>query len=141
MDLSQYALQTIDATELDAGVYLILCSPIQTFYIGSTAISFKRRWDRHTHLLRRGKHPNAYLQYAWRKHGKDTFTLLVAERCSSEDRLAAEMRWIANLAQGGVKLFNIRAAGDANKDIRSRVQTRVLSKEEIDAIVESWSIF
>lgn len=53
------------------GVYLILNLVNRKFYIGSTIVSFKKRFRDHKRKLTQNKHGNIHLQSAWNKYGAD----------------------------------------------------------------------
>lgn len=93
---------------LRTGVYLITCTPTGKCYVGSASITFPRRWDNHRSELRRGVHPNRYLQRAWSKYGADAFRFEILERIEPERVIEAEQRWIDLLDP----VFNaVRTAG------------------------------
>lgn len=76
---------------IDTGIYKI-ASPSGNFYIGS-ATSFRKRWDRHLYLLRKGLHHSKALQSAYEKYdGRLEFS--VVARCPITDLLAVEQRYI-----------------------------------------------
>ena len=54
------------------GIYKITHSTTGKFYIGSTA-DLRKRWRQHRSELRRNKHCNQKMQYAWNKYGPDAF--------------------------------------------------------------------
>lgn len=75
----------------DTGIYRIT-SPSGNFYIGS-ASSFKKRWAKHLHLLRNGKHHSKALQSAYDKYNGDLeFSVVVC--CSIPDLIVVEQRYI-----------------------------------------------
>jgi len=64
------------------------------FYVGST-MDTRERFRNHRNKLRRGKHPNAYLQASWSKYGEEKFVFEVVEEVSSMEGLqAAEDVWL-----------------------------------------------
>jgi group I intron endonuclease len=77
------------------GVYQILNTVNGKMYIGSTATSFKDRWNGHKKALESGKHVNRYLQNAWNKYGAKYFDWYILETCKNkEDCLPREQFWI-----------------------------------------------
>lgn len=64
--------------EKTTGVYAIYCSGDDKYYIGSS-VDIKKRWIRHSSLLRNKKHYNFYLQNAWNKYGEEAFSCFVVE--------------------------------------------------------------
>ena len=63
------------------GIYSITCTINNIVYIGSTEISFKRRWKKHKQRLRHNYHENSYLQNSWNKYGEDNFKFEILEYC------------------------------------------------------------
>ena len=67
------------------GIYRILNKTNDKLYIGSTAESFRRRFNLHKHQLRNNKHKNSHLQHAWNKYGEDNFEFLIIEICDYKE--------------------------------------------------------
>lgn len=63
-------------------------------YIGSAAVSFKKRWGRHLHDLRANCHCNLLLQKAWNAYGELFFTFDVLEECPPEKCIEREQWWM-----------------------------------------------
>ena len=61
------------------GVYMILNKVNNKFYIGSTHVSFKSRFQSHKSDLRSKRHCNAHLQRAYDKYGEKNFSFLILE--------------------------------------------------------------
>lgn len=76
------------------GVYTIVCLHTQDLYIGSAAVSFRKRWHIHLSDLRKGKHHNSRLQRSWNKYGEDAFEFRVAELCKPEFCIAQEQVYL-----------------------------------------------
>jgi group I intron endonuclease len=76
------------------GVYAIRNAVNGKVYVGSAAVSLKDRWRSHRKELRRGKHCNRYLQFAWNKHGEPAFEFTVLEECDPGACIAREQHWI-----------------------------------------------
>jgi group I intron endonuclease len=68
---------------MTAGIYRINNTISNKSYIGSSK-DIANRWKQHTYYLRKGKHPNPHLQYAWDKYGEDAFSLEILEECAVE---------------------------------------------------------
>lgn len=62
------------------GVYRITNTADGKFYIGSSK-NIRVRWNRHRLYLRKGLHPNHYLQNAWNLYGEVSFKLSVELHC------------------------------------------------------------
>lgn len=76
------------------GIYKIINVINNKFYVGS-AEDFARRKRIHWWKLRRGDHPNKYLQAAWKKYGETSFVfVIVEEHGDGVDILAAENVWL-----------------------------------------------
>jgi group I intron endonuclease len=73
-----------------AGVYLITCLPTGKQYVGSTTVSFRRRFAQHRHTLRRGDKYNPKLINAWKKYGECAFEFRPLLACRPEDALQYE---------------------------------------------------
>lgn len=86
---------------MEAGVYLISNNVNGKCYVGST-IHLSRRRLEHFSSLANNKHPNAHLQNAYNKYGKDAFEFEVLEVIEINDGikealLKREQFWIDNL--------------------------------------------
>jgi group I intron endonuclease len=73
---------------MTSGVYKIINNYDNKEYIGSSK-EIERRWKDHVRSLRKGKHDNPYLQYAWNKYGEENFSfeviIEVPEDCLLEE--------------------------------------------------------
>jgi group I intron endonuclease len=69
---------------METGIYKI-SAPSGKFYIGSTTVSFKRRWSGHKCEFRKNRHTNTHLQHAWNKYGEDRIVFSIHLRCAPED--------------------------------------------------------
>lgn len=69
-----------------SGIYSITNKVNGKSYIGS-AKSISDRWNRHVHLLRRGKHHNKHLQSSWDKYGESSFTFDTLENDIPSEQL------------------------------------------------------
>lgn len=81
---------------MPAGVYAITHTPTGRLYIGSS-VNVPRRWSSHRRDLRRGTHPNRFLQAAWVKYGEDAFEFTVIEQCPPERLVEREQAWLDTL--------------------------------------------
>lgn len=78
----------------NGGVYSITNKVNGKVYIGS-AVDFKKRWGAHKRCLKKGVHPNSYLQKAWNKHGSVSFIFAVLEyELDPKKLLEIEQRWM-----------------------------------------------
>ncbi len=77
------------------GVYMIRCKTTLKIYVGSTGVSFFYRKTSHYGSLKKGKHYNKYLQYAWDKHGGEKgFEFLIVEVCPTDLCYKREQYWL-----------------------------------------------
>jgi len=74
------------------GVYMILNTQNSKKYIGSTSVSFKKRFEMHKWKLYNNKHKNSHLQHAWNKYGKKMFKFVILEIAINV--LESEQLWI-----------------------------------------------
>jgi group I intron endonuclease len=77
----------------DCGIYKILNTANNKFYLGS-AVNLKRRWYDHLWHLKRGTHSSRHLQSAWMKYGEDAFIFAVVERIAECDLLSREQHFL-----------------------------------------------
>ena len=76
------------------GIYKIINVVNNKFYVGS-AEDFGRRKRIHWWRLRKGNHPNKYLQAAWNKYGESYFMFVIVEEHGAEvNILTAENVWL-----------------------------------------------
>lgn len=115
-----------------AAIYTITHIASGKTYVGQT-INVRVRWQLHRSDLRKGKHRNAYLQYAWNKYGKDAFTFSIHTdlRNIPSERLALELNQmeVAILASFP-ETYNLMHAGESG--VVASPETRaLLSKQRL----------
>lgn len=76
------------------GVYAITNNVNGKRYVGSTAVSFTKRWRDHRRDLSRGTHDNSRLQRAWDKYGASAFEFIVLCVCEPNECINNEQIWI-----------------------------------------------
>lgn len=76
------------------GIYKIKNIFTGNFYIGSTAQSFRKRFERHLATLRKGTHHNQYLQRSFQKYGEESFVLYPIEFVPPEECVSREQDWM-----------------------------------------------
>ena len=113
--------------------------------VGQTTRLAEIRWKEHRRLLRRGKHCNPHLQYAWNKYGEDAFSFYAYP--TPDDALdfmeeAYRRFWgYYNIREGGFggKLSEItrRKISDAAKGRTSPNKGKRLSVEHRHALSEA----
>jgi group I intron endonuclease len=80
---------------LKIGVYQIRNLISSKRYIGSTSVSFQRRWGQHLSSLEKNIHYCKYLQYSWNKHGAESFAFEILEVVDDPGLvIAREQAWI-----------------------------------------------
>lgn len=117
----------------EPGVYLILNTVNQHFYIGST-VNLRRRWAQHTWYLDNNKHHNPHFQNAWNKYGGAAFVYFAVEVVRDHASiLVAEQRWIDRLdAANRRDCYNVCAkAGSHLGRKRSEETKRRLSEAQL----------
>lgn len=76
-----------------SGVYIIINTKTQKFYIGSS-VNMYNRIHEHIHNLRFRKHHNQHLQSSFNKYGIDAFTIIPYLFCNKESRIEEEQKAI-----------------------------------------------
>ncbi len=93
-------------------------------YIGQTTLCPNARQSAHMSQLRRRKHPNAYLQNAWNKHGGESFEFTVIRECEVSDLDDAEIRLIGKYKRVG-KCYNLESGGNKNKKLHESTKKKL----------------
>lgn len=88
------------------GIYKITCIPNGKIYIGSS-VDVHRRWWRHRGELNTHRHNNPYLQSAYNKYGKNSFTWEVIEFCSTDQLKLREQYYLDTLQPFNEKGYNL----------------------------------
>lgn len=78
-------------TDFNTGIYEIRNTYDGKRYIGS-ALDFDTRFRAHLNDLRKNKHFNRHLQFAWNKYGEESFRIAPIIICSANDLLFYEQR-------------------------------------------------
>jgi len=73
---------------MKSGIYLIKNTVNNKVYVGS-AVNISKRWEKHKHLLKEGKHHSCHLQSAWNIYGEQSFTFDIIEEVSNPEHLLA----------------------------------------------------
>lgn len=90
------------------GVYEIKNIINGNLYIGSTAISFNKRWKEHINDLINNRHTNDHLQKAWNKYGKHNFEFNIIVECEDiNDVLIIEQFYLDKYFDHNKKCYNI----------------------------------
>lgn len=79
-----------------SGVYKIVCTVSNNFYIGSSC-DFKTRWARHRSDLRLQKHSSKQLQRAYNKYGLSSLVFEIVEECQRTECITREQFYLDKL--------------------------------------------
>lgn len=134
-----------NAEDLDkSGVYSIKCIGNDKIYVGSTTMSFMKRYRHHSNQLSVNNHKNSYLQNSHNKYGVETFQFDILEICERDDCLLKEQIWIDNLNVISKDIgFNINplASGTPNMS-EETIKKRTESKKEFNKeCIEYYNLF
>jgi group I intron endonuclease len=107
------------------GVYVIRNLVNGKRYIGSAAVSFRKRWDIHKSDLNRGKHHNSKLQRAWAKYGAECFEFQIVEYCLPQHCIAQEQVYLdLYLQRDPTKVYNLHPIAGSSKGSRRTFEQR-----------------
>lgn len=131
------------------GIYSILNLDNNKRYVGSSARSLKYRLKKHRRLLKRGRHPNRYLQAAWNKYGERLFEFSILEYCEPDICVEREQYWMDfyraynrdygyNLSPKAGSCLGIKHSEECKKKVSDRMRGIKQSEEQIRNRVESW---
>lgn len=99
------------------GIYLITNNINNKGYIGQST-DLKHREYSHLSCLRRNKHNNKHLQYAWNKYGEENFEFIIIEYCNVDIIDERECHWIEYFNFTDTTLgYNIESGGSLNKEV------------------------
>lgn len=70
-----------------SGIYRITNIVNNKKYIGSAAVTIRKRLNHHIAMLDVNKHKNEYLQHSWNKYGRDNFIFEIVEVVENKDLL------------------------------------------------------
>lgn len=101
------------------GVYRIRNQTNGKEYIGSTAISMSKRWERHRQLLARGEHDNAALQQDWNRASGQGFIFEVIEVVANRDYLRQRERYWQDRTPAA-QTYVLRRAGQVPHQLAQR---------------------
>lgn len=106
--------------DLNCGIYKIRCP--DGVYIGQ-ALNFGIRWSGHMHDLAKQRHSSPELQNAYNRHGIESFTFLVLERCQRSKLTEREQYWFDQQSE---KLLNLAKVAGVTTGIVNRRQKELL---------------
>jgi group I intron endonuclease len=76
-----------------SGAYLITCTATGERYVGGS-VDMSKRINSHLSALRCGSHSNPRMQERYNEHGPDKFVCKYLEKCSPEQVLSVEQKWL-----------------------------------------------
>lgn len=103
----------------NSGIYQIRNTENGHIYIGS-AVSISIRWNKHRHLLKKGKHHSKHLQSAWMKYGESSFEFSILERCDKQNLVREEQKYIDSLRPE----YNVCSIAGSNLGIKLSAETK-----------------
>lgn len=119
---------------LNTGIYEIKHVASNRRYVGSAAV-LNVRLKAHLINLRKGKHHNRYLQFAWNKYGENSFEIRVVLFCSKRSLLFYEQRAIDsyrgnlyNLAPTAGSQFGWQPTEETKRKISEAKKGRTIQK-------------
>ncbi len=93
-------------------LYQIVHIESGTTYVGQTHRAISERWAEHRRDLRKGRHGNRYLQFAWDKHGEEAFEFEIINEFKSLSKLdRGEIELIKNTPN----VYNLDPGGKGHK--------------------------
>jgi subtilase family serine protease len=113
---------------MNIGIYKILNRKNNKVYIGSSIVLNKRKY-KHFWMLRKGIHPNVYLQKSYNKNGEDTFDFQIIELCEEKDLILRENHYITEYRANEMDFgYNLALVSDSRRNILSDEVKMKLSK-------------
>lgn len=88
------------------GVYIIRNNVNDLFYIGSTYLTFRRRWLRHLNQLLTNKHPNPKLTEFCKNHGVESLSFEIVLVTEDIDELNKVEQELLSKVEDFSKVFN-----------------------------------
>ena len=112
------------------GIYKIECCTTGVVYIGSTSVSFKKRWRKHKQRLRHNYHENNYLQNAWNKYGEENFIFEIVEHIEDINIVKErESHWLSlYFSKGRDYCFNLSDHTDGGNTVKDEESRKKLSE-------------
>ena len=109
---------------MKSGIYKILNTINGKQYIGS-AVNLNKRKTIHWSRLRKGNHPNLYLQNAWNKDGEISFEFRVIGKCCPENLVGLEQEVMDHLKPE----YNLRPAANSQLGFRFNIESKRKMRE------------
>jgi group I intron endonuclease len=108
-------------------IYKITNNINTKIYIGQTIQDINLRWNSHKSLLRKGNHPNDYLQASWIKYGEDSFIFEILEIITDVEILNdRESFWIGKFNSiNKEKGYNLQSGGQLNRTCSAETRLKM----------------
>lgn len=124
-------------------VYIIVCKVTGRRYVGSS-MRAQLRWQDHLSSLTRGKHPNRFLQRAWKKYGANNFYFKIIrvfpQHCSSRRLLRCEQFYIdlfeATNPRTGFNLSPIAGRPAISSEVNRAAQLKIADVHRKSALAQ-----
>ena len=110
------------------GIYKILNTVNNKYYIGSTEEYFIIRWYNHINALRRGTHKNTHLQNAWNKYKENSFSFEILEICDKANCLFREQLYLDKHNSKNTYNMNPLATGPSKTEESKQKRSESLKK-------------
>src|SRR5579859_969099 len=113
------------SVQYETGVYCWKNRNNGKIYVGGAYSTFAGRKLSHRKLLKRNKHFNRYLQFAWIKHGEQGFEWIILERCPADKVADKETHWIRELKATDPQYgYNLSPTGGSTLGIKLSEEVR-----------------
>ena len=83
LSIAFFIIKEAKMKEKVIGIYKIQNIINGKMYIGLSSNIYKR-WNIHKCILRKNMCKNQHLQYAWNKHGEESFVFSIIEQCEKQ---------------------------------------------------------
>lgn len=137
LDLKEF---TKEEKIYEKGIYLILHKNTGIMYVGSTFVSFSRRWRNHLNGFEKGK-GNKVLLNIYNKYGINGFEFIILEIVNNKEELPEkELYWInyydtykngANISIDTKQPLNDRTLGPLSEEHKIKLQLASKTKKKV----------
>lgn len=117
-----------------SGIYMIINSNNNKRYIGSSK-NLHQRFIDHLKCLRKGNHPNCYLQRSWNKYGEECFSISIIEYCDENIRFNREQYYIDLYTPEYNLTLNVAYKPDLSLSSKERISKTLKEKYTSGEIV------
>lgn len=106
--------------KMQIGIYKILNTVSNKFYVGSASRSFRDRWYVHRSRLNSNTHHNPHLQASWNKYQKDAFIFIILEVCSENEIIPREQYYLDTLKPP----YNVNSLATSRLGVKASAETK-----------------